>query len=104
MKSTTKGNIPVRIAVLDTGCDLDASVFRVPGTKQSITDRWKDMVGTEKMPIDKDPGKHGTRIVSVLLRIAPNAEIFVARVASDKGMLQKSHRHIADVSSPDNGH
>ncbi|KAL1617277.1 hypothetical protein SLS56_011048 [Neofusicoccum ribis] len=86
---------PVKIAVLDTGCSLDSPIFLMEGQEARLKDRWKDWVESSPKPTDENG--HGNRIVSLLLRIAPNAEIFVARVAKNPRSLQKSDSRIAQA-------
>ncbi|PVH74789.1 subtilisin-like protein [Cadophora sp. DSE1049] len=83
---------PVKVAVLDTGCDMDAFCFTSSGSGQDerLEGRWLDFVGKEKNPVDEDLRKHGTAMTTLLMRLLPisTAEIYVARVARDsKGLL-----------------
>lgn len=87
---------PIKIAVLDTGCSLNAPIFSMQGQEARMKNHWKDWVDGSPQP--KDTNGHGTKIVSLLLRIAPNAEIFVARVAKDHKSLSKADEVIARVS------
>lgn len=93
-------DIPVRIAVLDTGCSLDAPIFQQPGEDDRVKKGWIDWVGHSDQP--KDDDGHGTRITSLLLRIAPQAEIYVARVATNVEDLQHhtATQVIAEVRPP----
>jgi hypothetical protein len=88
--------VPVRIAVLDTGCSLEAPILDQQGQEHRLMKNWKDWVHETTIP--QDEHGHGTRIVSLLLRIAPKAEIHVARVARDMEGLQNATQTIASVS------
>ncbi|KAL8294203.1 hypothetical protein RB597_008037 [Gaeumannomyces tritici] len=71
---------PVRVAVLDSGVDM--SDPRVKGAKKRIKamrnwtddnpENWEDSYG------------HGTHVVRQLIRVAPAAEVYVARVSTAK--------------------
>ncbi|KAL7934269.1 peptidase S8/S53 domain-containing protein [Trichoderma chlorosporum] len=78
----------VRIAILDTGLDVNNPTFkgtllRLKGKRQNgekpikaikffVGDNWKDEDG------------HGTLTTSILLRVAPRADIFIAKIASGR--------------------
>lgn len=85
----------IRIAVLDTGYDPDAIFFdrdRSPRIRG-----WKDCVErgqTER----KDEDGHGTHVLSVLMQVAPAADIYVARIARSTPDLPESSANIAEVS------
>lgn len=80
---------PVKIAVLDTGIDLNNPAISLDRGK--IKDKrnfvpnedWTDHVG------------HGTQVTSLLLRMAYNAHIYVARVA--QGSKLDDPNYIAEV-------
>jgi hypothetical protein len=85
----------IRIAVLDTGYDPDALFFgRV--RKRRIRE-WNDFVKKHE-PNALDEDGHGTHVLSVLMQVAPAADIFVARVARNTQDLQKAAGNVAKVS------
>lgn len=86
---------PVRVTVIDTGCDITAPIFDLPGQRNRLKGHWKDWMDESLKP--RDDHGHGTEIVSLLLRILPNAEIFVARVAKDLDSLVDAGERIAKV-------
>lgn len=101
---------PVKIAILDTGCNMDDPFFAGPGIyRADPTVRWIDFVDGTLEPVDEDQGQHGTALTCLLLRLAPDATIFVARVARDSDGLSvareivakagQSHYHSAFASS-----
>ena len=47
-------------------------------------------------PIDTDG--HGTHLVTLLLQVAPSAEIYVARVAENSKALATAEDHISQVN------
>lgn len=89
-------NERIRIAVLDTGYDPQAIFFdrdRTPRIKG-----WKDCV--ERDQIHKDDDGHGTHVLSVLMQVAPAADIYVARIARSTSDLPNSSANVAEVSTP----
>ncbi|KAF6823128.1 hypothetical protein CPLU01_11563 [Colletotrichum plurivorum] len=78
---------PVKIAVLDTGCNLNASQFlKFPQDRQRII--WRDFAGSSRTSIDEDETDggmgHGTLVVSFLLNLLPLATIVVCRIAKER--------------------
>lgn len=78
----------VKIAVLDTGIDWSDSFIR--GAKDRIVN-WKNWADDRQ---DKDSQQqvhdgagHGTHVTALLLKTAPEAKIFVSRVANQNGAM-----------------
>lgn len=94
--SEPNGSLPVRIAVIDTGCNLKAPIFDIPGYETRLRGHWKDWLDEFNFE-PRDEHGHGTEIVSLLLRILPNAEIFVARVARSQADLDTAGGIIVKV-------
>ncbi|KAH6890696.1 hypothetical protein B0T10DRAFT_325096 [Thelonectria olida] len=99
----------VKIAVLDTGCDLNTEFFdemHNEADKQRIMGaQWKDFIDDEKSPKPVDVDGHGTKITTALLMLLPRAEIFIGRVARTKEefnapgveeAISKAIRHAAE--------
>ena len=82
-----------KIAVLDTGCDAEAPSLRLPGRKKIKL--WKDFV--ENSPTLTDDHGHGTHLATLILQIAPYAELCVARVAKQSEGLQYAEGNIVKV-------
>jgi hypothetical protein len=91
----------VKIAILDTGCDLDHIFFSGPGADQrdDLLDRWMDCFCASDEPIDDDKDRHGTALAALMLRLLPGAELFIVRVAKDADGLSKAEATIAEVCS-----
>lgn len=83
---------PVRIAVLDTGVD-SKHPFIKGAMKYRIKERRNFVKGDDS---NEDDYGHGTHVAALLLRVAPDAQIFVAKVAKDVNIL--SDHNIAEVS------
>lgn len=78
---------PIKIAILDYGYDPNAKFFEDQekngnhGMERTVT--WKDFLG-DGPPEDKHQGRHGTKLLCLMLMLLPMAKIFVGRVALDK--------------------
>lgn len=92
----------VKIAILDTGCDKNDDFFNGPGMdhlhKLEDTERWHDCLGESDEPVDEDPTSHGTAIAALLLRLAPEAIVYIIRIARNTDELSQSVTNIIDVS------
>jgi subtilisin family serine protease len=76
---------------------LDAEYFSLcTGDDERLEGHWCDWVKNEAEPVDEHG--HGTALVTLLLRVVPNAEIFVARVAKNAQGLQDAEENIAKVT------
>lgn len=82
------------IAILDTGCDLNATFFSSIPRRQRLLG-WKDFAGQEQSAVDTDG--HGTHVVSLAMKIAPAADIYVIRVATNSQGLHSASKKIAEV-------
>lgn len=92
----------VKIAILDTGCDPENEFFAGPGINSidSIEANWTDYVDGKTAPCDEDPGRHGTALAALLIRLIPNcASIHVARVARNAAELADAKKNTAKVES-----
>lgn len=87
----------VRIAILDTGYDPDATFFHHPRRRNRLI-KWKDWAEGEDQPADSHG--HGTHLLALIMRIAPEADICVARVASSPASLVVASDDVAEVSIP----
>ncbi|RSL71845.1 hypothetical protein CEP54_001050 [Fusarium duplospermum] len=76
---------PVKIAILDTGLDTDDPYFSGAGIDRvdDWKDLWHDCLGESATPVDDDKGRHGTALACLLLQLAPEATIYVLRVAKN---------------------
>lgn len=85
------GQKSVRVAILDTGIDATHPEIRVALEEKRIA-------GQRGFPDSLDPlcdrHGHGTHGISVLMKTAPNAIIYVARVADNDGNLSEGREYI----------
>lgn len=88
----------VKIAVLDTGIDWSDSYIR--GAKDRIME-WKNWADDRQEQDSQqrvhDDAGHGTHVTALLLKTAPEAKIYVSRVADQNGATISAER-IAEVS------
>ncbi|KAF4497580.1 thermostable alkaline protease precursor [Fusarium agapanthi] len=92
---------PVRIAVLDTGCDAELPFYKIPRRKKSIK-AWKDFArdGSDDKPETdamEDEYGHGSLMARLIMEAAPLAHVYVARVAKDTRELEFSSDQIAQA-------
>jgi hypothetical protein len=82
----------IRIAVLDTGVDpTDAMIRGAMSTARIMSQRsWAEYLN--------DIDGHGTHVTQILLKTAPAAEIYVAKISDEKSVERKDISRIAQVS------
>lgn len=85
----------IRIAILDTGCDTESQFFNAPARKNRL-EKWMDFVDNQTQPCDFDG--HGTHVLSLLMKIAPAANICVARIAKNSEDLRDRASEVAKVT------
>jgi hypothetical protein len=85
-----KGKHRIKIAIVDTGVDLDNHVIS-PYEK-----RVKFLRGTAADNIDIDG--HGTLVVQLLLSLARNVEVYVYKVTERRGCLELSEERIKELA------
>jgi hypothetical protein len=84
----------VRIAVLDTGIDKEHPFIRAALNEKRIRTAESFVSGVEST---KDTLGHGTYIASLLLTVAPDAQLYVAKIATSED-IPPDHR-ISEVRS-----
>ncbi len=94
----TQSQARIRVAILDTGYDRN-SIFFWNSSRKSRVRGWKDWVGNLPKARAEDLDGHGTHVVSLVMKMAPAADIYVARVAKDTDGLQGASRNVAEVPS-----
>ncbi|RKL44096.1 hypothetical protein BFJ72_g3829 [Fusarium proliferatum] len=92
---------PVKVAILDTGCDAELPFCKIPRRKRSIR-AWRDFAsdgGEETSGPDcmEDQYGHGSLMTRLIMEAAPLAHIYVARVAKNTDELEYSSDQIAQV-------
>jgi hypothetical protein len=88
---------PIKIAILDTGYDEQSDFFLLPERGRHMKG-WEDFACNSSGPEDSDG--HGTHVTALALKMAPFADIYVARVAKDTNELQNSGENIAKACYP----
>jgi subtilisin family serine protease len=100
---------PVRVAILDTGIDeTHPFVKEALGRVLHKPTRVKQIAAMRGFPNHLKPGQdhhgHGTHCASVFIKTAPNAALYIARVADDTGRIdqgindQDEFSHVAEVN------
>jgi subtilisin family serine protease len=89
----------VRVAILDTGIDSTHADFNLTESQlEALKSRSKGFPGILD-PL-KDGHGHGTHVASVLLKTAPHARIYLARVADDAGRIPPDREYESVVQVP----
>ncbi|PTB59236.1 hypothetical protein M431DRAFT_490843 [Trichoderma harzianum CBS 226.95] len=92
----TSKNRNIRLAILDTGCDLTAPCMAVlPGVPARLVGHWRDFHEGSTEPVDEDAKQHGTALTALLFRVAFNVDIYVGRVTKDQADLPNSTQNIS---------
>jgi len=90
----SEGDVPVRVAVLDTGIDpLHPLVDKIHDYRDFV-----DKKCTPGQQLRKDNTGHGTNMVYLLHKTAPCVEIYVARVFSEDTGNSETALNVAEVS------
>ena len=87
---------PVRIAILDTGCDLTLGSFETAKCFKG----WRDFATNPSSEIEEDKYGHGTFMARLVMQIVPGCELYIARVAKTKDQLESNEDIVAEVSDP----
>lgn len=86
---------PVRVAILDTGVDS-----RHPQIQKALDD--KIIREARGFPVSfkplRDGHGHGTHAASVLMRTAPHAVLYIARIADNEGNIATENNYEAMVN------
>jgi thermitase len=75
----------VKVAVIDTGIDLEHPIFK---NRLASRNEWKDFVDGDRVPTDEPGGNgygHGTAVAGIIAQVAPRATILPIRVLSSDG-------------------
>ncbi|KFZ13581.1 hypothetical protein V502_06536 [Pseudogymnoascus sp. VKM F-4520 (FW-2644)] len=90
----------VRIAVLDTGICMDDNFIHLKENRTRIT--YQSFVTGDPNPtVPSDLVGHGTHVAGLLLQVAQNADIYVAKISDKDGLhdpqeIAKAIRHAVD--------
>ncbi|KAF5675749.1 thermostable alkaline protease [Fusarium heterosporum] len=89
---------PIKIAILDTGCDDSLAFFTQVNRKDCIGGR-KDFVDCQ---MRDNPGEtardvygHGSLMARIIMESAPLAHIYIARISKDPDELSSDKSHVA---------
>ncbi|KXH69684.1 hypothetical protein CSAL01_12615 [Colletotrichum salicis] len=87
----------VKVAILDTGCNLNNPIFQDSKILHRLLGHWSDSFVESAQMVDEDPRQHGTLLAALLLRLLPEASIFIVRVAKYSQDLPHARLHTAEA-------
>lgn len=86
---------PVRIAILDTGCDLTLKSFQAAKCFRG----WRDFAVEPPSETEVDENGHGTFMAQLVMRMVPGCELYIARIAQTTQQLEHNEEGVAKVSN-----
>lgn len=86
-----KVRTPIKVAILDTGCDLT-----LVSPRKNFDVDWKDFTEARKATPEDSFG-HGSLMARLVLECSPSAHIIVARIAEDIEGLDGNQTKVAEV-------
>lgn len=91
-----KVTTPIRVAILDTGCQRDLAFFQDSHRSERLKG-WKDFTsaGSES---ETDTFGHGTFMARLLMHVAPIVDVYLIRVAENIKDLENNQENIGKVS------
>jgi subtilisin family serine protease len=89
----------VRIAILDTGIDMNHVDMLSEKDRIKKVYSWVDGKNGEEDRFGGDISGHGTHIASIVLDIAPNADLYIARITKTRLLNEGQTNQIAQVHS-----
>jgi hypothetical protein len=94
-RMVAKVTSPIRVAILDTGCNRDIPFFQNPIISKCFKE-WKDFTANSQISVDMFG--HGTFMARLLLQVAPIVDLYVARVAVTQDQLESNEDKVIQVS------
>lgn len=94
-RMAAKVTSPIRVAILDTGCNRDIPFFQNPIISNRFKE-WKDFAADSQTSVDSFG--HGTFMARLLLQVAPIVDLYVARVAVTQDQLELNEDKVIQVS------
>ncbi|MCJ1470420.1 hypothetical protein MMC07_009065 [Pseudocyphellaria aurata] len=83
---------PIRVAILDTGCQRDMAFFQDPHRSERLKG-WKDFTSAAS-EIETDAFGNGTFMVRLIMHVAPIVDVYLIRVAKNTEDLESSQENI----------
>ena len=84
---------PMRIAILDTGIDLNNPVISKTENKSRIIENRSFLPNQST----QDMAGHGTHVAGLILKVAPHADVCVARVFDNRHPDPDGQQRVAEV-------
>ncbi|KAH8194218.1 hypothetical protein TruAng_011615 [Truncatella angustata] len=82
---------PVRIALLDTGCDLTLKSFQAAKCFKG----WRDFAVEPPSETEVDECGHGTFMARLVMQMVPGCELYIARIAQSRQQLEGNEERVA---------
>lgn len=86
----------IRIAIIDTGIDRENDILIETALESGSIKDCRDFTGNEEDC--QDSHGHGTHIARLMLNMAPEAELYIAKVSDDKTLDVSALSRIAEVA------
>jgi len=87
----------IKVAILDTGVDkTDVEIQKAMNSEHPAISNHSCRGFPETLLPLEDKHGHGTQCAALLLRIAPNVELFIGRVATNNGTLYRENKYGED--------
>jgi hypothetical protein len=87
----------IRVAILDSGCEIALPFFQTPKQRSDRVKGWKDFAANSESKVDSFG--HGTFMARLLMHVAPMVDVYVIRIAANGDQLNNSQENIAKVRS-----
>ncbi|KAH8742411.1 peptidase S8/S53 domain-containing protein, partial [Diaporthe sp. PMI_573] len=86
---------PIRIAILDTGCDLTLKSFQ----EAKCFKGWRDFAAQLPSKIEVDEYRHGTFMARLVMLVVPGCKLYIARITQTRQQLERNKEGVAKVSN-----
>ena len=86
---------PVRIAILDTGCDRAFEFFQAANCFKG----WRDFAVDPPSKTAVDEVGHGTFMARLVRQMVPGCELWIARILQMSPQLEHNEESVATVSN-----
>jgi subtilisin family serine protease len=88
----------VRIAILDSGVDIEHPFFQHEDRKDRLKkENCRSFIGPSSVVGHEDEVGHGTHATGILLAVAPEADIYVARISQSEDLEDVSESSVTKV-------
>lgn len=71
----------IKVAILDTGLDMRHLFIQARGERIKDIRSWVNDLDGRQDPSTRDVSGHGTHVTDLLLDVAPDCDVYIARIA-----------------------